>query len=558
MSRGVLKSLDDLQLGSRVCLYGTGRGCNIFRALLRHLRTDVEIVCLIDSFKTGEKDGLKIISPYDISENSADFDIILITSGFWRDIEKILSTLQITNYMIVDASLLSDVPVTIYDNDGALRHPVYRGLFTELWNMGDDEGIVKGLLAEMETKGVVLDRYHALIQLLQSHPAPHHVNTLLCSEEIREGIDEVKSFPTDVYLDISSVCNIRCRFCKCKAGMFPVEMVTLKQVQEIDWFKYIKVFAFYGGTAESLTNPEFLDIFNYVHDRYPHLHSILYTNGVGLNRKILTALAGKITNLHVSMNASNKKDYDTVIKNGNWKLFSDNMTAMAEIMKDRDKPFISASFVMMRWNLDSALECLEFARAAGASLVGLNHYVSGHTLKYHKDNSVVLNEKFSKENSLYYDKERSDRVFEKVRKRAEALGIQLVSPLPFNREDYFIDYSVRTLSRPSEICGNPWTHMYLRWGNISRKKEVWFCCAMAMDMGAFYDTNEILKAEGLMKVRNSSILRAYRKTVNGTNINPICTYCRHQDRFDPDSVYPPDQREFFEFNNMPVPQHLMP
>lgn len=58
-----------------------------------------------------------------------------------------------------------------------------------------------------------------------------------------------------------------------------------------------------------------------------------------------------------------------------------------------------------------------------------------------------------------------------------------------------------------------------------------------------------------MSVRNSDTIRAYRRTVNGKTVNPICKMCREVDRFDPASTYP-DQRSFFQFNKLPIPPHF--
>jgi hypothetical protein len=97
--------------------------------------------------------------------------------------------------------------------------------------------------------------------------------------------------------------------------------------------------------------------------------------------------------------------------------------------------------------------------------------------------------------------------------------------------------------------------MFMLWGWKSRKEEITMCCGLASDTGIRFEWDEIFTKPGLGRVWNSPAMQAYRRTVNGNRINPICALCRKIDRFSPDAVYP-DQRKFFVFNDLPIPPHF--
>src|SRR5262245_6365412 len=90
----------------------------------------------------------------------------------------------------------------------------YMELRAALQGHGDDPTIVERILIDLERRGRRLDRYETLCVLLSAHPRPHWANYFLCLEEAQLGIEEVRSYPTYVWMDISSICSVECRFCK--------------------------------------------------------------------------------------------------------------------------------------------------------------------------------------------------------------------------------------------------------------------------------------------------------------------------------------------------------
>jgi len=435
-----------------------------------------------------------------------------------------------------------------------LEHELSREIAATLVAEGDDPYVLIELLLDLERHGSEPDRRKTLIHLLHNHPAPHRVNHLLARDEMARGSAELASYPVNVWLDLSNVCTVQCRFCKYVHKHHAPEHLSLEHVQSIEWLKYTSLLNLSAGTAESIANPRFIEIFQWLRDTYPHLHITLLSNGKTLNEKIVRALAGNLDQLHVSMNAGNREDYDRMIEDGSWERFAGNMKTMRDIFRDHGRPRVTASFVMMRWNLDRAEQYLEFARNHGADQVLFHHYYVPYIRDLHDGNPGVLGRKMPQDESLYFDRDRSDEVFARVRRRADEMGIDVVVPVPFQKKDTPIYFGVRSQDGGPADCSYPWTNLYLLWGFKSRREEVTICCGLASDLGVFFERDEVKDLGGLKKIWNHPTLQAYRRTVNGSRINPICRKCREIDRFDPNAEYP-HQAEFFEFNDLPIPRH---
>jgi sulfatase maturation enzyme AslB (radical SAM superfamily) len=438
---------------------------------------------------------------------------------------------------------------------GPCTNPVTIGLRQELLARGQGPASIDPWLLQVEKQAQVLDRYDVLQRLTRLHPEPHQINYLLGQEEYLRGVAEMTAYPAYVLMDISNICTIECKFCKYVHNHHDKRWLSLEEIKKIEWLRHPLYLNFTAGTAEALSNPQFVPIFHYVSSTYPHLILGLLTNGRTLNEKIQGTLEGRLHELHVSMNASSEEDYNRIIANGSWSLFSKNMKSVRDLTRRTKRPWVQASFVKMRWNLERAVRDLEFAVEHGAHKVLFHHFYPHYIQDLHGADAKVLAEKFGPDQSLYFDQERSDDVFASVEERARQLGVDVEVPPPFKGAASHILWGARSRAPSPKDCAYPWTHLFMIWGWKSKREEILMCCGLASDTGIYFDWQEVFTKNGLMKTWNSPTMQAYRRTVNGTKINPICAACRKTDRFNPGSVYV-DQRKFFEFANLPVPPHF--
>lgn len=88
--RKILYSLDEIPTGSKIAIYGAGKIGVGFKSYMEERRADIVVPCFVDTFKSGSKDNVPIVTVDELEENKIDFDMILVCSSHWDQIEEIL------------------------------------------------------------------------------------------------------------------------------------------------------------------------------------------------------------------------------------------------------------------------------------------------------------------------------------------------------------------------------------------------------------------------------------------------------------------------------------
>jgi len=113
MSLHFFYSLSALPEKIDICLYGAGSGGFKFKTMLDNLRSDINVVAFIDTFKTGSIEGVPVLLPEDLNDLGGKYDGIVITSLF---VDEIYRKIQ---------SIDSECPVYYYTNLSTLtRQPI--------------------------------------------------------------------------------------------------------------------------------------------------------------------------------------------------------------------------------------------------------------------------------------------------------------------------------------------------------------------------------------------------------------------------------------------------
>ncbi len=87
---------------SKVCIYGSGETGVIVKNFMNIFRKDLEIVCFIDSFNRGEVNKTKIYSINEFISLNIEYDLIVVCSAFYKEIEETLQEKNITKYKTID------------------------------------------------------------------------------------------------------------------------------------------------------------------------------------------------------------------------------------------------------------------------------------------------------------------------------------------------------------------------------------------------------------------------------------------------------------------------
>lgn len=86
----ILAILDRVPRGSRVAIYGSGRSGKVVADLMASERADLDLRFFIDSFRSGELDGIPVYQRDQLATRIGSIDRIVIASSSWSEIENAL------------------------------------------------------------------------------------------------------------------------------------------------------------------------------------------------------------------------------------------------------------------------------------------------------------------------------------------------------------------------------------------------------------------------------------------------------------------------------------
>ena len=304
---------------------------------------------------------------------------------------------------------------------------------------------------------------------------PWAVNARLNDLERRLGRESLQSFPTDVAICTTSVCNARCTFCHYTPKPKPLaDFISLDDVKKMTWLNRVSTLNLNSGYGDSLVHPHFGDIYDYIRQTHPHLTCTLVTNGLGLTEALSRQFVGHLSDLLISVNATRSSTWQALMQRG---CFDQVIEAVARLtvlkrLAQSSKPRLAMSMILFRDNIEEAVEFVELAHRLGVEKVVFVHYLSV---------SQVGSRRMSAEHSLYYNRAGCDRAMEVAARRAGELGLELHRPLPFAAGPASVFVGDRVAQAPP-ACDKPWKSCSLSClPGPERHREMVFCC-----FGAFY------------------------------------------------------------------------
>jgi MoaA/NifB/PqqE/SkfB family radical SAM enzyme len=327
-----------------------------------------------------------------------------------------------------------------------------------------------------------------------------------------------------VALSLTTICNARCLFCSYPAVHRQAHhYFTLDEIRTWTWPQYIKKMGFGGGIGDPLAHPQFLDIFRYVTAAYPHLTTRVITNGIGLNRDSCEAFAGRLARLRVSLNGATPATWERLMGRRGFEPVCEQVASLSALKSrlNTDKPEIHLIMVINEHNIHEAAAFARLAAQVRAQVVTYHHFIP----------SLMPQCELPPRASLYYDQERCDQEVERAAQQATALGLLVERPPAFHAACGYFE-ACRVEHAP-EQCFAPWQTCLLAVDEGGRR-QMSFCC-VGLDTRITYDQSDLTQ-ENFLRLWNHPTLRYFRETVNQGGSNPICGFCRTQDREDPDNL----------------------
>ena len=112
-NRNILYSLDTIPAHTKIAIYGSGKIGSGFKSYIEERRDDLVVTCFIDSFNSGKKNRIEIIKIEDIAENKHLFDVIIVASSVWDQIEDSLINRNYPHYIISNELMYGTVDIRV-------------------------------------------------------------------------------------------------------------------------------------------------------------------------------------------------------------------------------------------------------------------------------------------------------------------------------------------------------------------------------------------------------------------------------------------------------------
>jgi len=195
----------------------------------------------------------------------------------------------------------------------------------------------------------------------------HHTAALVFPQLIQPN-------PTEIYLSLTSFCNLRCVGCRYGRDFMPGTQLSLDMVKGVleDCAEYnIKNVRLYGG--EPLLHPDIAEITEYAVRL--KLHPYLTTNGVLLEKKFDDLWAAGLRRISIGFYGTGDSYDEYVQRKNRWPMVERGVAYARE--KGGEDLTLALAWLLMRptCNLDDLHEVWDFAVKHNASIgVSLVHY----------------------------------------------------------------------------------------------------------------------------------------------------------------------------------------
>lgn len=317
-------------------------------------------------------------------------------------------------------------------------------------------------------------------------------NKVLNKKEKTEGLLVLKSKPQRIVFEVTNRCNLRCEMCAQSSREFDYRDLDINLVKKIEPILPYATDVSLFGWGEPLVHKQFLDIFDIV-SKYGADIFVL-TNGVLLTENVSRHMISKgLKYLNFSMDGATAETYDRIRRGSNFDKVITNIKNAVKIKKElwKKDPYLRMVFTATKRNIEEFPEFLKLASSLGMDEVKLLYAIAYH-------------ENFVKD-SLFFNKELANRIFDEAEKVAKKLGLKLTLPDRFSE-------GKKVFHKP---CYRPWEEVYIQCDGTLRA-----CCFNDDLMG---DLNK----ESFENIWNNRKFQEFRKRINSNKPPETCKNCQH-------------------------------
>ncbi len=313
----------------------------------------------------------------------------------------------------------------------------------------------------------------------------------------------MNKYPTHIDLDLSSKCNIRCRFCH-------LSFFDPKEVAEFDLKNFsllepilehltsITLFSKY----EPLTCQEFLPIFNKI-SQY-NIESYFSTNGILLTKDIVDVIVGKLTYLTISITGFTDETYNQNMGVNKLDQVKKNIEYINKIKKQKQ-----TKYPILRISTVGLLDMIHELKLA-VDFASTYDIQEGIQVTSFKSFSEEMKPLMPLNNPEYFT-----RVTKEALEYAKEKDIKMIL-----QSGSIIENQQDTEDLGHKDCNMPFYRL-----SIQPNGDVYPCPVSYKPLGNIFDTNilDIWKSKNIQKNRNG-----INSVENMNEDCKNCTHCRHR------------------------------
>jgi MoaA/NifB/PqqE/SkfB family radical SAM enzyme len=385
---------------------------------------------------------------------------------------------------------------------------------------------------------------------------PWIFNTLLNDIEWRLGTPEPASFPPELHLSLTGLCDLECRFCGYAHDEARRERVTAADVERLDFLRHARVLRLNSSLGEPTLDRHLPAIVRASGERFAHLGLNLFTNGVGLHRPgIIPALVDGARWVSVSLNAATRETWRDLCRADLFDQVCRNVRALADAKRERRAllPLLFGTTVLSRRNVGELPRLPALCRELGIDrLTGFPFYA----FEFEGRGRLGAGD------TLAACRREYDAVYDETVREAERhqVSLELPAPSPERRTSYGLE--VRPLFDFARIETNEWTLGRLL-GTLRFEDPPGAHCAFLWRQAAVGSTRRTSAAQaethylypclgplchvdlsahtpfrfpdaaGFQRLWRDPLLRRLRDAQRQPGLVPVCDACRGCDTRDP-------------------------
>ena len=290
-------------------------------------------------------------------------------------------------------------------------------------------------------------------------------NKALNEAEYTCGQVELKSTPVNITFCANYKCNMRCIFCLERGNDPDFSLGRYKEIftGKLDDSIRRATHLFNTGWGEILLSPEIEYFLDYLNNNFPAVTKVFTTNGVPLNRALISKLIKGRYDLQISLHTSDPFIHRSLTRTDYHEQIVRHIKEINLLKKEKNAAnlYINLIFIANSLNIENFPDFVDFAGELGVNSVTCNY------LTMFKPEHIRL--------SCFFMKEITNRMFDEAQKRAKKYNINFFLPPRFG--------SAEAMNKPG-LCKDPWDHLF-----VDALGNVLPCCYAGEPIGNLNDSD---------------------------------------------------------------------